>query len=51
MSKKEGDTVGNYLTDIIVCLMPLLNILFIIFIIQDFLKIDKKIQEFLNRKL
>lgn len=51
MSKKNGETVGDYLQGVLVCLIPLMNILFIISLIVKTIHDDKSIQDFLNRKL
>jgi hypothetical protein len=50
-SKKNGETIGEYLHGVLLCLIPLFNILFILFVIWEYIKADKSIQEFLNRKL
>lgn len=51
MSKSNGETVGGYLKGILLCLIPLMNILFIISLIAKIIHDDKSIQDFLNRKL
>lgn len=51
MSKKNGETVGDYLKGILFCLIPLINILFIISLIAKIIHDDESIQDFLNRKL
>ena len=51
MSKSNGETVGSYLKGILLCLIPLMNILFIISLIVKTIHDDKSIQDFLNRKL
>lgn len=51
MSKKNGETIGDYLQGVLLCLIPLLNILFIIFLIAKIIHDDKSFQDFLNRKL
>jgi hypothetical protein len=51
MSKKSGETVGDYLRGVLFCLIPLMNILFIILLIGKSIHDDKSIQDFLNRKL
>lgn len=51
MSKKNGETIGDYLKGILICLIPLMNILFIISLIAKLIQDDKSIQDFLNKKL
>ena len=51
MSKSNGETVGDYLRGVLFCLIPLMNILFIISLIAKIINDDKSIQDFLNRKL
>ena len=51
MSKKSGETIGNYLRGVLVCLIPLMNILFIISLVAKIIHDDESIQNFLNRKL
>ena len=51
MSKTSGETVGQYLEGVLYSLIPLFNILFILFVIVEYIKADKSIQEFLNKKL
>ncbi len=51
MSKKSGETIGDYLKGILICLIPLMNILIIIFLIAKIIHDDKSIQDFLNKKL
>lgn len=51
MSKSNGETVGGYLKGILLCLIPLMNILFIISLVAKIIHDDKSIQDFLNRKL
>ena len=51
MSKSNGETVGSYLKGILLCLIPLMNILFIISLVAKIIHDDKSIQDFLNRKL
>ena len=51
MSKKNGETVGSYLQGVLVCLIPLMNILFIISLVAKTIHDDKSIQDFLNKKL
>jgi hypothetical protein len=51
MSKTSGETVGQYLQGVLFFLIPLFNILFILFVIWKYIKADKSIQEFFNRKL
>lgn len=51
MSKSNGETIGDYLKGVLLCLIPLMNILFIISLIAKIIHDDKSIQDFLNRKL
>lgn len=51
MSKSNGETVGDYLQGVLFCLIPLMNILFIISLVAKIIHDDKSIQDFLNRKL
>lgn len=51
MSKSNGETIGDYLKGILLCLIPLMNIFFIISLIAKIIHDDKSIQDFLNRKL
>jgi hypothetical protein len=51
MSKADRETIGDYLRGVLLCLIPLINIIFIILMIGKIIHDDKSIQDFLNRKL
>ena len=51
LSKRDGETVGDYLKGILFCLIPLMSILFLISILYKTIEKDRTIQEFLNKKL
>jgi len=55
MSKTNGETMKDYLNSVLLCLIPLLNIIAVIagifFLIEDWIKNDDKWQDFLNKKL
>ena len=51
MSKSDGETVGDYLKGVLFCLIPLMNIIFIVLLIGEVINDDKSIQDFLNKKL
>jgi hypothetical protein len=50
-SKRDGETVGQYLEGVLYASIPIFNILYILFVIIEYIKADKSIQEFFNRKL
>lgn len=51
MSKENGETVKRYLQGVLICLIPLMNILFFILMIGKIINDNKKVQNFLNKKL
>lgn len=51
MSKTSGETVGQYLEGVLYSLIPIFNVLFILFVIWEYIKVDESIREFFNRKL
>jgi len=51
MSKKNGETIRDYLSGVLVCLIPLMNIVFVLLILFKIIQDDESIQDFLNRKL
>lgn len=50
-SKRDGETVGQYLEGVLYASTPIFNILYILFVIIETIKKNRAIQEFLNRKL
>jgi hypothetical protein len=54
VSKEAGETKGQYLLGVLIILIPLLNIVFLIFLISEYLKepkIIKSIKEYLKQPL
>jgi ABC-type transport system involved in multi-copper enzyme maturation permease subunit len=51
LSKRDGETIGEYLIIVLFCLIPLMSILFLISTLYKIIKEDKTVREFLNRKL
>jgi hypothetical protein len=54
VSKESGETKGQYLLGVFIVMIPLLNILFVMFLISEFLKepkIIKNIKEYLKQPL
>ena len=51
MSKTNGETMKDYLNCVLLCLIPLMNILFILFTIGKYINDNKSFQDFLNKKL
>jgi hypothetical protein len=51
MSKTNGETMKDYLNGVLLCLIPLMNILFILFTIGKYINDNKSFQDFLNKKL
>jgi hypothetical protein len=50
-SKERGDTIGDYLQGVLLCLIPIMNILFLVMMIINNINNNKSIQDFLNKKL
>jgi hypothetical protein len=54
VSKEAGETKGQYLVGVLIILIPLLNIVFLIFLLSEYLKepkIIKIIKEYLKQPL
>jgi hypothetical protein len=51
MTKNSGETVRDYLKGVLVCLIPLMNIIFLILMIGKTIHDNKTVQNFLNKKL
>jgi hypothetical protein len=43
MSKTNGETVGDYLRGVLFCLIPLINIIFIVLLIAKIINEDKSV--------
>jgi hypothetical protein len=50
-SKERGETIGEYLQGVLFCLLPIINILFLVMIVVDNIKNNKSVQDFLNKKI
>jgi hypothetical protein len=51
ISKTNGETMGDYLNGVLFSLIPLMNILFILFTIRKYINDNKSFQDFLNKRL
>ena len=51
ISKTNGETMGDYLNGVLFSLIPLMNILFILFTIGKYINDNKSFQDFLNKRL
>jgi len=50
-TKEAGETIGDYLKGILLCLIPMMNIFFLISVVIKSIENNTTIQEFLNKKL
>jgi chromate transport protein ChrA len=50
-AKEQEETIGEYLQGVLFCLLPIINILFLVMIVVDNIKNNKSVQDFLNKKI